>query len=177
MQSSTEKRQLEHQAAKQFLRLYEQKTGQVMRHIWHNQPAKPDVSCYINQQRLDLEIAHLYGSEVEAMHILGRDLDDGTRQELISLLSTPAELRLFTALNRLLKNKAGKYYDTARVWLVIRNLNPLWSTTDILQLCPKLDIALTQPFEQIWLITDQTATADIIALYPAKLAQQEHNRC
>lgn len=174
MQSNGEKQQLEHQAAKQFMRLYEQKTGMVMRHIWHNQPAKPDVSCYLNQQRLDLEIAHLYGSEVEAMHILGRDLDDNTRQELIALLNTPAQLRLFTALERLLTNKSVKTYDSDRVWLIIRNVNPLWSTKDIMQLYLKLHIPLAQPFEQIWLISDPSATAELIALYPAKLVKQEH---
>jgi hypothetical protein len=174
MQSNSEKRHLEHQAAKQFMRLYEQMTGQIIRHIWHNQPAKPDVSCYLNQQRLDLEIAHLYGSEVEAMHILGRDLDDNTRQELISLLNSPAELRLYTALNRLLNNKSLKSYDSIRVWLVIRNLNPLWSTKDFRQLYAKLHIPRRQPFEQVWLISDQNDNAELIALYPASLAKQEN---
>ena len=172
MQSNSEKRRLEHQAAKQFMRLYEQKMGLTMRHIWHNEPAKPDVSCYLNEQRLDLEIAHLYGSEIEAMQILGRDLDDSTREELIALLNSPAETRLLTALNRLLNNKSVKTYDSERVWLVIRNLNPLWSTKDIKQLYPKLQVPLSQPFEQIWLISAQHNDADLIALFPAKLAKQ-----
>lgn len=173
MQSNSEKQRLEHQAAKQFMRLYEQSTGQIMRHIWHNQPAKPDVSCYLNGQQLDLEIAHLYGSEVEAMHILGRDLDDATRQELIALLSSPAELRLLTALNRILTNKASKRYDSRQVWLIIRNLNPLWSSNDISQLYAKLDIPQALPFEQVWLITAQNDHADLIALYPVKQASKE----
>ncbi len=57
------------------MRLYQHKFGVKMQHIWHNEPAKPDVSCYLEQQRLDLEIAHLYGSEAEAMKILGRELE------------------------------------------------------------------------------------------------------
>jgi hypothetical protein len=175
MQSNSEKRHLEHQAAKQFMRLYEQKTGQMMRHIWHNQPAKPDVSCHLNGQQLDLEIAHLYGSEVEAMHILGRDLDDNTRQELIALLGSPTELRLLTALNRILSNKAGKNYDSNHVWLVIRNLNPLWSSKDIKQLYPKLQIPKALPFEQVWLIADQNDNADLIGLYPTKLVNQRQD--
>ena len=91
MQQS-EKIMLEHQAAKVFMRLYEQQFKQPMRHIWHNQPAKPDVSCYFAGERLDLEIAHLYGSEVEAMHILGRTLTEQTRfalQELALDKMTP----------------------------------------------------------------------------------------
>ena len=172
MQVNSEKRRLEHQAAKQFMRLYENKAGQIMRHIWHNEPAKPDVSCYLEQERLDLEIAHLYGSEVEAMHILGRELDENTRQELIALIKSPTELRLLTALNRLLNNKSLKSYDSERVWLVIRNLNPLWHLNDIKQLYSKLQVPLAQPFEQIWFISSQHNNAELIALYPAKLAKK-----
>lgn len=83
--SIDEKIALEHQAAKLFMRLYQHKFGVKMQHIWHNEPAKPDVSCYLEQQRLDLEIAHLYGSEAEAMKILGRELKGGTLDSLQSL--------------------------------------------------------------------------------------------
>ena len=79
--SEQEKIALEHQAARLFMRWYERNTGIRIRHIWHNEPQKPDVSCYLDGARLDLEIAHLYGSEEEAMQILGRNLSDKTRLE------------------------------------------------------------------------------------------------
>ena len=82
MQELSEKIRLEHEAARLFMRLYQRRYGVSMRHIWHNEPAKPDVSCYLEQQRLDLEIAHLYGSEAEAMQLLGRDLSPLTRDAL-----------------------------------------------------------------------------------------------
>ena len=90
MNGNEEKIQLEHEAARLFMRLYEQRFGVKMRHIWHNEPARPDVSCYYDEQKLDLEIAHLYGSEAEAMHILGRELGTNTHKELMALLRTPA---------------------------------------------------------------------------------------
>ena len=169
-----EKIALEHQAAKLFMRLYQHKFGIKMQHIWHNEPAKPDVSCYLEQQRLDLEIAHLYGSEVEAMHILGRELGDNTHRELLALLRTPAQHRLLTALNRLISNKAEKSYNTERVWLVIRNANPLWTRRDILVHHHQLHMPKQHPFEQIWLIGDLQGQSGILALYPAALTALEH---
>ena len=172
--SIDEKIALEHQAAKLFMRLYQHKFGIKMQHIWHNEPAKPDVSCYLEQQRLDLEIAHLYGSEAEAMHILGRELGENTHKELLALLRTPAQHRLLTALNRLISNKAEKSYNTERVWLVIRNANPLWTRRDILQHYRALHMPKRHPFEQIWLIGDMQGQSGILALYPPALTALEH---
>ena len=155
------------------MRLYEQRFGIAMRHIWHNEPARPDVSCYYDEQKLDLEIAHLYGSEAEAMHILGRELSTNTHKELMALLRTPAQHRLLTALNRLISNKADKNYHTERVWLVIRNANPLWTRRDILQHYKQLHMPKLHPFEQIWLIGDMQGQSGIMALYPANLTAME----
>jgi len=63
--SEREKVALEHGAAKLFLRCYEQHTGIHMRHIWHNEPNRPDVSCYQANEQLDIEVAHLYPSHLK----------------------------------------------------------------------------------------------------------------
>ena len=67
--SEHEKIVLEHQAAKLFMHWYEQETGNPIRHLWHNRPDKPDVSCRFEGDRLDWEVAHLYGSVQETMKI------------------------------------------------------------------------------------------------------------
>jgi hypothetical protein len=167
-----EKINLEHDAARLFMRLYEHKFQLHMRHIWHNEPAKPDVSCYLSEQRLDLEIAHLYGSEAEAMHILGRPLSLQTHQQLLALQQVPAEHRLLEALNRLIAQKGQKTYDSERVWLVIRNANPLWRCEDLLQQRPHLLLPTQHPFEQIWLVGDMAGLSGILPLYPLELWQK-----
>ncbi|WP_423186568.1 hypothetical protein ACO1PK_15880 [Alishewanella sp. d11] len=177
MNGSEEKFFLEHEAARIFMRLYEQRYQIKMRHIWHNEPARPDVSCYYADQKLDLEIAHLYGSEVEAMHILGRELSSQTHQELLALLAVPAEQRMLTALNRIITNKAAKYYDSERVWLVIRNANPLWRREAMLAHCHALHMPKKHPFEQIWVIGDMQGISGILPLYPTALLQQERSTC
>ena len=173
MNGTEEKITVEHEAARLFMRLYEQRFGIQMRHIWHNEPARPDVSCYYDDNKLDLEIAHLYGSEVEAMHILGRELSENTHKELMALLRTPAQHRLLTALNRLICNKAEKSYQSERVWLVIRNANPLWTRKDVLAHCQHLHMPKRHPFEQIWLIGDMQGHSGILALYPSALTALE----
>lgn len=169
--SIDEKIELEHQAARIFMRLYQHKFGIKMQHIWHNQPAKPDVSCYLEQQRLDLEIAHLYGSEAEAMKILGRELKGGTLDALQSLTQFPVADRLLQALDRLIQNKAQKSYDSEKVWLVIRNAHPDWHAQELEQTPQLLQIPAQHPFEQIWLVADMTGQAGLVPLYPLSLQE------
>lgn len=165
--SEKEKVTLEHQAAKLFMRWYEKDTGHQIRHLWHNRPAKPDVSCRFEGERLDLEIAHLYGSEQEAMQILQRELSDKTRQELQQLeKDTDAESRLLTALNRILLNKSLKHYKTKRVWLIIRNAHPAWSKTQIQALQNCISVPSCHPFEQIWIVCDWEGKSGIMQLFP-----------
>lgn len=166
-ESENEKIALEHQAAKLFMHWYEHDSGKQIRHLWHNRPNKPDVSCRLEGQRLDLEIAHLYGSEQEAMEILGRELTEATRQELRALnqASEPSK-RLLTALNRILFNKSLKRYKTKQVWLIIRNAHPSWSKTQITALHHYIDIPAIHPFEQIWIVGDWAGKTGIVKLFP-----------
>lgn len=165
--SEHEKIVLEHQAAKLFMRWYEHETGNPIRHLWHNKPAKPDVSCRFEGDRLDLEVAHLYGSEQEAMQILKRELSDNTRKELQELeKKTEPNERLLTALNRILFNKSFKRYKTKRVWLIIRNAHPAWSKRQIQALQNRITVPPTHPFEQIWIVGDWDGKSGIVQLYP-----------
>ena len=149
------------------MRWYEKNTGEKIRHIWHNQPQKPDVSCYLKGERLDLEIAHLYGSEEEAMRILGRELGDKTKQELKQLaLFSDAHERLIEALNRILESKSQKSYQSQRVWLVIRNANPAWDREEISTLQHKIQVPNGHQFEQIWIVGDMAGKSGIVQLYP-----------
>ncbi|MGR0279656.1 hypothetical protein ACUM5Y_11500 [Marinomonas dokdonensis] len=166
-QSELEKIALEHEAAKLFMRCYERNTGKAIRHIWHNDPVRPDVSCMFEGERLDIEIAHLYGSEEEAMEILGRDLTDKTRQVLHRLKNEPADDRLLSSLNRILENKATKTYKTKRVWLVIRNAHPAWQQEDIKALEHKILMPTGHVFEKVWILGDMEGKTGIVRIYPA----------
>ena len=163
--SEHEKIRLEHDAARLFMRWYERITGKEIRHIWHNKPTKPDVSCFLEGKRLDLEIAHLYGSEKEAMKILGRELSDETRYELHEQdFLTNADDRLVDALNRILENKSKKRYRTKQVWLVIRNAHPAWTRKQIMHLQHRIVVPPNHPFDQIWMVGDFDGKSGIVNL-------------
>lgn len=165
--SEREKIKLEHQAAKLFMRWFERETGNPIRHLWHNRPNKPDVSCRFEGDRLDLEVAHLYGSEQEAMQILGRELSDITRNELQALeRNNEPDGRLLAALNRILFNKSFKKYKTKRVWLVIRNAHPAWRKEHIQALQNCISVPSLHPFEQIWIVGDWEGKSGIVQLFP-----------
>ncbi|MCC5796821.1 MAG: hypothetical protein JJU48_05800 [Methylophaga sp.] len=161
-----EKIELEHEAAKLFMRLFEKQTGIHMRHIWHNEPQQPDVSCYFDHQRLDIEIAHIYGSEEEARLILGKSASLRTLEVLHELMNIPAEQRLLSALNAILESKSHKRYHSERVWLVLRNANPLWTRQEIEVNRHLVSIPEAHPFEQIWVVGDMRGESGIVQLYP-----------
>jgi hypothetical protein len=143
--SESLKRKIERDAARYFLRWFESLYQIPMRNIWHNEPSKPDISCHLDGEPLDLEIAHLYASASEAK-ILTQEIilqTQGTEAAvnasdkelellnyLADLVEMDSKLRLETALTRLLTNKAKKTYDSPRVWLVIRNASPLWKSKE-----------------------------------------------
>jgi hypothetical protein len=163
--SETAKLKLEHDAAKLFMRQYERLTGHSIRHIWHNRPRRPDVSCMLDGEKLDLEIAHLYGSSQEAMDILKQGINANVKHhlELQEKFSDTNE-RLTSALNAILKNKAGKTYDSNKVWLVIRNAHPAWNREQVLNAMSKINIPDGYQFDQIWLVADFTGKSGIVRL-------------
>lgn len=178
--SESTKRQLERDAAKHFLRLYEQMYQTPMRNISHNEPSRPDISCHLDRKPLDLEIAHLYANPSEAK-ILSREIIEQVQghkilpensdtlepsdtlkpsdkeRELLNYLSDLFEMssqqRLITALTRILNSKSQKSYDSPHVWLVIRNASPLWQAQDFQQCMQHFNIP-ESPFEQIWLLPE-----------------------
>ncbi|MFC3095725.1 hypothetical protein DRW07_07570 [Alteromonas sediminis] len=164
--SQTEKLVLERQAAEVFARSYSAQFNCDFSFVSHNMPKKPDVTCKLGTEIIDIEIAHLYGSQAEAQHLLGKSLSNKTIEELIclELTSDPTE-RFVSALNRILLNKSEKTYDSKRVWLVIRNANPNWTRNAVLNNLEKIQVPSQHCFEQVWFITDVNGDDGLIKLY------------
>lgn len=163
--SEKEKLRLEERATKAFIHAYEQQFHQHIVFLRHNTPAKPDVSCLLSGVEIDFEIAHLYGSEEEAMAHLGRDIPEDTLQELrVMDASQSPEKRLIHALNRLIDKKSQKFYDSDNVWLVICNTHPFWRVLDGPSFKQELTIPNSMIFAQIWLINDIAGEDGIVSL-------------
>lgn len=156
----------EKQATLVFIEWYASTYKKSFTYITHNQPAKPDVSCQLDGKPLDIEIAHLYGTEQEAMSILGKSLNQHTKNELTKLReNTTTEERLANALNRILENKSHKSYSSDRTWLVIRNVHPGWQAAQFTSMQESVLIPDHHPFQQIWLVGDIKAASGAICLF------------
>jgi hypothetical protein len=163
--SADDKAAWERQAAEVFIQWYNEKFEDQLTFIRNNQPAKPDVSCMLNNKRVDIEIAHLYGTEQEAMSILGKALSEHTKSALALLKeSSTAEQRLLKALNRILEQKSHKHYDSSHTWLVIRNAHPRWNAEKIKAVGDKIVFSQSHPFEQIWIVGDLHAQSGVVRI-------------
>jgi hypothetical protein len=101
-------------------------------------------------EKLDIEVAHLYGSEAEAMEILGRSLSAETQSTLAEQeYEQNTDQRLVSTLNRVLRQKAEKTYQSQRAWLLIIN---------------KIQVPASHPFEQIWILGDMHGKSGILWL-------------
>lgn len=155
----------EKQATKVFINWYNTTFNNHLTFLTNNQPAKPDVSCLLDGNKIDIEIAHLYGTEQDAMSILGKELSEYTKSELAQLeKTTTAEQRLISALNRILEQKSHKHYNSEHTWLVIRNVHPGWNTEKIKRASDKIVLPLNHPFEQIWIVGDITAASGALLI-------------
>ena len=110
--SESIKRQIERDAARHFLRLYEHIYKTPMRNIWHNEPSKPDISCHLNGKPLDLEIAHLYASSSEAK-ILTREIISQVQGSDSIIKPSDKELELLHYLSDLVNMDSQQRLTTA----------------------------------------------------------------
>ena len=165
--SEREKRNLELSAARRFASIYSRQYETPAIFLTHNLPAKPDVTCRIGNNKQDIEIAHLYGSEAEAQSILGKPISPSTCDELkLQHAQSNTDDRLVAALNRILQRKAEKHYASDNVWLVIQNAHPHWHGLTIQANLCKVNMPSQHPLSQVWLISSMRNNAQLIRLYP-----------
>ena len=165
--SEQEKVNLEKRATDAFIRAFKMQYHKDLVFKHHNAPAKPDVSCSLSGQTIDFEIAHLYGSEEEAMRHLGRELSADVISELHAIdLSKGHDARLIAALNRILFKKSLKHYDSDRVWLVICNTHASWRILTDDPVKGEIRIPRQLVFEKVWLINDILGQDGIVQLFP-----------
>jgi len=160
-----EKELLEAAAASIFCSCLQKETGVHARFLRHNNVPKPDTTCTIQDTEIDLEIAHLYGTEIDAQNSLNRARRTPlSKQTTINNSTKTLTERALCSLNYILENKSSKKYDSACTWLVIRNVFHPWSKNDFAQHYSEIYIPKNHPFEKIWLICDPRGETGLIEL-------------
>ncbi len=161
----TEKENLEIAAAGIFCKCYQENTGTCAEFLGLNAPPLPDTTCKIGNTKIDIEIAHLYGSGIDAQRLLRRKRRvPFTEETLKEQRLIPLNLRIPGELNSILENKSNKAYETERIWLVIRNGYPLWEKEDFENYKAEIILPLSHPFEKIWLICDARGNSGLIEI-------------
>ncbi|MFA6012580.1 MAG: hypothetical protein WC799_21490 [Desulfobacteraceae bacterium] len=161
----TEKINLEIAASKLFCECYRHHTGINAEFIGLNKPPVPDATCKIGDYELHIEIAHLFGNNIDAQRILGRDRKDPFTEETLKRQRLiPLNIRIPKALNYILDNKSKKVYETEKVWLVIRNGFPIWIKDDFELFKSEIEIPKIHPFEKIWLICDGKGNSGLMEI-------------
>ena len=134
-----------------------------------NLPRKPDVTVCIDGLPQDLEIAHLYRNQDEAMQLKNVCLQPPSGAIIAvkpHATVTPLLTDLVDALTELLTKKSTKSYQSNRPWLVIRNGSPKWQRRDFAIALQRLTIPRVHPFHEIWVIPDLNGMQGLIKLHP-----------
>ena len=119
-------------------------------------PPEPDAWCLLNGKELGVEVAHLYGTGQDAERLTKPDQQHRrnplTEEERILNRIKPFRKRVLAPLNDILRDKAEKQYRRSPVWLLVRNMFPLWLVQDFEQHKDEIAVPEYSPFQHIWLL-------------------------
>jgi hypothetical protein len=120
------------------------------------QPPEPDALCLLDGKQLGVEVAHLYGTGQDAERITGavqKRRNPLTEEERMDNRLKPFRERVLAELNtKVLGKKAKKSYRRSPVWLLVRNMFPLWNRQDFEEHKDEIIVPREHPFEHIWLL-------------------------
>ncbi len=159
------KRRLEFFAVKYFAEQLNKYFNRQLRFDSFADPPEPDVYCFWENNRIGVEVAHLYGSERDARMLFGKSKpEEKTKEHRIIHALVPLNERVISELNFILEKKAQKRYGD-RTWLVIRNAYPIWYKEDFEFYKSDILLPNEHSFEEIWLLCDRDGSSGILQLY------------
>lgn len=68
----------------------------------------------------------------------------------------PLQNRVFAELNYILGKKAEKSYRRSPVWLLVRNMFPLWNSHDFEQYMDEIVVPKGHPFQHVFLLGESS---------------------
>lgn len=162
----TEKERLEQGALEVFAQAFGRFSRGTLEFVTLLSPPAPDGHCRLDGIDLFIEVAHIYGTDVDARYILQRKGNSApTRNERLQSSVISLDRRVVDPLNRVLADKATKAYAGSPVWLLIRVGLPLLTTEDFQWYFDQIVIPADHPFEEIWLMCSPTAEFGIMQLH------------
>ena len=161
----SEKTELEKHAVLEFCKAYKEQYGETVTYVGQCAPPLPDTRCNLNGKTIFIEVAHLYGKTSDAKKLLGRKGRASPRpDEEKQARFTPLHIRIGNELAGILQQKFKKTYADDSVWLVVRNANPLWDSTDFKSYLSGFKVPPDSPFKKIWLLCGPAAESGVLEL-------------
>jgi hypothetical protein len=166
MPDLTEKQGLETGAVSQFAEAFTSEAGRgtlVFDKLLD--PPLPDARCVLNGIGVFVEVAHLYGTSIDARLLLGRTGRAApTHKEHLTASCVPLDRRLLNPLDEILAQKAAKTYSASPTWLLIRNGFPLWTREDFELHRYRIAIPQRHSFSEIWLLCGPRSDLGLLRL-------------
>lgn len=163
-----QKDNLEYYAVHNFIADYNRTHKRQLHFIRQCKPQMPDTLCRLNKKEIGIEVAHTYGTGVEAAIRLGnRNSEDfpDTVHRVRRII--PLDIRALSSLNEVLANKTTRTYEFSPTWLLVRNAFMLWSLADYRKHKQEVLIPAGHSFDQIWFLCDRNSAGPhgIMRLY------------
>lgn len=160
-----EDRKIEKGAFDIFSKHYQNETGSKLKLVDQPKPPKPDLECLLDGTSIDIEVGHVFGTDVDAQRIMDRPRREPFEEkELLENRLIPLGHKFISQLNTIISRKSKKHYESSRVWLLIRIAHPIWNREDILNYQDKILIPEETCFEQIWIVCDPRVYTGIMKL-------------
>jgi hypothetical protein len=164
-----EKEELERAVLEKFIAAYNDEHGEARLDLVSRGDA-PDGVVRLGNVEIGIEVAHFYGTELDARNAHGRAGDfksireDGELwNEHVKNSTIPLEIRIPRAVNDILRSKSQERYGEA-TWLVIRyGTRGLWTKPDF-EMNRELIHVPVHSFRQIWLMCGVESSHGILRL-------------
>jgi len=129
-------------------------------------PPEADGLCQLNGSPLNIEVAHVYGTDADVRYLLGRKgYSEPTKEEKFQSGLIPLNERIIGPMNNVLKQKAKKKYFSSPVWLLIRVGIPILTAEEFQVYQGEIKIPDTHPFNEIWLMCGPSLQFGFMQLY------------
>jgi len=163
-----EKQKLERGALEQFAILFNSKLDRgELKFVEHLDPPYPDLKCKLKNDDLFVEIAHSYGTSVDARKVLrhGKKGQVKEEEEVPNVVAFNLEDRIVGEINATIYEHSLKDYKVSPIWLLIRIGNFLYDLEEFESYKHRILIPVNNKFNEIWLLCGPRSDSGAVQLW------------
>lgn len=163
-----EKRRLERGAFDAFASHFNERANRdILSFVEHLSPPHPDLKCRLGAGNIYIEVAHAFGTEVDARKILrhGTKNQPNKREDQRNVIVKNMENRIIEPLNATIYEHCLKDYLGVPCWLLIRIGNFLYDLSEYESYKNRIVIPAHNSFQEIWLLCGPRKESGAVQLW------------